>query len=332
MPRLRRWKTKCPRPIERKPRNYIRVQFRPQPRHGTRRQLPSPEQGHAAATYMEQRMAHFVRCIDGHVFDASSTTICPICGALVAGAAAAKEPTSSTPQAAVVTGSSRYMPLLAAIAVLLFGGGAGALFYVLHRPGPPATATVASSTSNEPDKAASSGTSATQPAAVAPAAAPPSDHVNSGPAPAAAQQAFSAPVPANPAPVRPEQPPSAAANISDTLQTTLDLLRTFVAFRGKQYSDVLSTAAPLISRNNPVAMYFKAGILMNALAGERDLPQARALLRDAAQRGDPASLLFMAQPGTRNRCRQTWTRRKGSTSWLHKGWQTGPIGTLRGWD
>ena len=54
-------------------------------------------------------------------------------------------------------------------------------------------------------------------------------------------------------------------------------------------------AEPLISRNNPVAMYFKAGILMNGLAGKRDLSQARALLRDAAQRGDPTSLLFMAR-------------------------------------
>ena len=83
-------------------------------------------------------MAHFVRCIDGHVFDASKTTICPICGAVVAGlAAAVEEPPSSTPQAAAVTGSARHMPLLAGIALLVFGGGAGALLYVLHRPGPP---------------------------------------------------------------------------------------------------------------------------------------------------------------------------------------------------
>ena len=247
-------------------------------------------------------MAHFVRCIDGHVFDASKTTICPICGAVVAGlAAAVEEPPSSTPQAAAVTGSARHMPLLAGIALLVFGGGAGALLYVLHRPGPPAAVSAVSSTNKGPNKAASSGTSAPSPPVVAaPVPAPPSDdHTTSQSSPAAAprNQAFSAPVPPSPIPAEPAQPSQGAvnANISDTLQTTLDLIRTFVAFRARRYSDVLSMAEPLISRNNPVAMYFKAGILTNGLAGQRDLSQARALLRDAAQRGDPTSLLFMAR-------------------------------------
>jgi TPR repeat protein len=104
-------------------------------------------------------------------------------------------------------------------------------------------------------------------------------------------------MPASQAPAQPGQPPStsAAANISDTLQTTLDVMRMFVAFRGKQYTNVLSMAEALISRDNPIAMYFKSGILMNGLAGKRDPSQARALLRDAAQRGDPTSLLFMAR-------------------------------------
>lgn len=243
-------------------------------------------------------MAHFVRCIDGHVFDASSTTICPICGAVVSGiaATAVEEPPSSTPQAAAVAGSARHMPLLAAIALLVFGGGAGALLYVLHRPGVPPAATAASSTSNQ---AAGSGNSAPRPAVVAaPAPAPLGDHANGGlaPAPATADRASPAPaLPSLPPAQTPPSPRAVAANISDTLQTTLDVVRMFVAFRTRQYSDVLSRAEPLISRNNPIAMYFKAGILTNGLVGTRDPSQARVLLRDAAQRGDPTSLLFMAR-------------------------------------
>ena len=134
-------------------------------------------------------MAHFVRCIDGHVFDASKTTICPICGAAVAGlaAAAVEEPPSSTPQAAAVTGSAQHMPLLAAIALLVFGAGAGALFYVLHRPAASTAATGSNSTSKGPDKAASMASSAAKPPTAAPPApAPPSDYANSGQAPAPA--------------------------------------------------------------------------------------------------------------------------------------------------
>jgi TPR repeat protein len=261
-------------------------------------------------------MPHFVRCIEGHVFDAELSPQCPTCGAIVdippkapiapihpltaAGVspsiANVDEPALATiaPRAAAGTSSAQHMLLFAAIAALTLAGGAGALLYALHRRAAPQAITAANSMVKGPDNAASGGSSTTQHATAALPLPPPASLAQTL---ATTHGASTTPAPASLARAQPSQPPSSSvtANISATLKTTLDLMRTFVAFRAKQYSDVLSMAEPLISRGNPIAMYFKAGILTNGLAGERDPVQARALLRDAAQRGDPTSLLFMAR-------------------------------------
>ena len=60
-------------------------------------------------------MPHFVRCIEGHVFDAQSTSQCPICGAMVAVVAAAPMPEAvKSAQPSLVAVASRVPMVLAA--------------------------------------------------------------------------------------------------------------------------------------------------------------------------------------------------------------------------
>jgi hypothetical protein len=83
--------------------------------------------------------------------------------------------------------------------------------------------------------------------------------------------------------------------VSDTLRSTLDVARMLVAFRQKKYDDALTQAGLLADLNNPIAMFVKAGILQNGLAGHQDSVQARELLAKGAQLGDPTSQLFYAR-------------------------------------
>ncbi len=85
------------------------------------------------------------------------------------------------------------------------------------------------------------------------------------------------------------------AVISDTLRTTLDVVRMLVTFSQKDYTDALSQAEALADRGNPMGMAIKAAILENGFTGPPDRIQARALLAKAVQLGEPASASALAR-------------------------------------
>ncbi len=232
-------------------------------------------------------MAHFVRCIEGHVFDAAMAAVCPTCGARVEVAPSAAISGEAIAPEVAAPGAvfQARTPLFAAVAVLCLGIGIGSLYFVLHETRPP------SATGGSPASAA-----ADSPQAAAAPAAP--DNGASASSNAVAPSAASAPTSApTPATSTPDEATSAAdANISQTLRTALDVVRMLVAFGQKNYADASSLLDHLINENNPIGMFIKAGLFMDGLGGQpKDLTQARDLLAKATQLGDPTSALFYAR-------------------------------------
>ena len=88
---------------------------------------------------------------------------------------------------------------------------------------------------------------------------------------------------------------TSGAVISDTLRTTLDVVRMLVTYSQKNYTDALSQAEALADRGSPMGMAIKAAILENGFAGPPDRIQARALFAKAAQLGEPASASALAR-------------------------------------
>lgn len=85
-------------------------------------------------------MPHFVRCIEGHVFDAQSTSQCPICGAtVVVGAAAPMPEAVESAQPSLVAATSRASMLLVTGGIGLGLLAAAAATWIFLRP--PAAAT-----------------------------------------------------------------------------------------------------------------------------------------------------------------------------------------------
>lgn len=227
-------------------------------------------------------MAHFVRCIEGHVFDAATAAVCPTCGARVEVAPSAAISGEALAPGAVFQART---PLFAAVAVLCLGIGIGSLYFVLHETRPPAA------TGGSPTSAAAAAAAATAPAAPD-NGAPASSNAVAPSAPASAPT--STPTPATSTPD--EATTAADANISQTLRTALDVVRMLVAFGQKDYANASSLSDNLIKEDNPIGMFIKAGLFMDGLGGQpKDLTQARALLAKATQLGDPTSALFYAR-------------------------------------
>ena len=227
-------------------------------------------------------MAHFVRCIEGHVFDAATAAVCPTCGARVEVApSAAISGEALAPGCAPGAVFQARTPLFAAVAVLCLGIGIGSLYFVLHETRPPAA------TGGQPASAAA----ATAPAAPDRRAAGREQAV---PRLREASAPTSTPTPATSTPD--EATTAADANISQTLRTALDVVRMLVAFGQKDYANASSLSDNLIKEDNPIGMFIKAGLFMDGLGGQpKDLTQARALLAKATQLGDPTSALFYAR-------------------------------------
>ena len=227
-------------------------------------------------------MAHFVRCIEGHVFDAATAAVCPTCGARVEVAPSAAISGEALAPGAVFQART---PLFAAVAVLCLGIGIGSLYFVLHETRPPAA------TGGSPTSAAAAAAAATAPAAPD-NGAPASSNAVAPSAPASAPT--STPTPATSTPD--EATTAADANISQTLRTALDVVRMLVAFGQKDYANASSLSDNLIKEDNPIGMFIKAGLFMDGLGGQpKDLTQARALLAKATRLGDPTSALFYAR-------------------------------------
>jgi len=228
-------------------------------------------------------MAHFVRCIEGHVFDAVDVTVCPTCGAVVDVTPAVDVNSSDIMGAGGGTAPILRGPVLGAAAVLVFGLGLATLFFALRETSP-VTGSAPNQTAAKSETAKSAPSSAAQhPAQEDAPASKPAETMASAPS-----AALSVETPKN---------SSAAAEIdvSPTLRGTLDVVRMLVAFSKRDYRDALSRAETLINENNPIAMYIKGGILQNGLAGPADAGQARNLLATGARLGDPTSALFFAR-------------------------------------
>jgi TPR repeat protein len=224
-------------------------------------------------------MAHFVRCIEGHVFDAVGVTVCPTCGAVVEMTPALDVVPSDALSAG--TNATRLLPpVLGAAAVLILGLGIAALFFAWHEVSP---VTGSAAIQTKPTSPKSAATSVSQ--------APTQKDVAAGGK--AAGTTASAPAAAVEAPKTPSVAPE--IDVSATLRGTLDVVRMLVAFGKRDYRDAVSQAEALINDSNPVAMYVKGGILQNGLAGPEDPVQARNLLAAGARLGDPTSALFFAR-------------------------------------
>lgn len=236
-------------------------------------------------------MTRFVRCIEGHVFDADISRQCPTCGAIVevpvaaagiapaaSGADISQADSAATSSSA--TGAAKRMPLLAGAAAVILGLGIGALVLALHisKPTP-------SVIGNPVPTATPAKTGAETNSSAAPSA--PASPQNNNAAPMATPQSQSS---SNAAPA-----PSVKMSdtLSPTLRTALDVVRMLAAFGKSNYTDATSLAETLSNDNNPIGMFIKAGLFMDGLGGQpRDLTQARSLLAKATELGDPTSSLF----------------------------------------
>ena len=228
-------------------------------------------------------MAHFVRCIEGHVFDAATAAVCPTCGARVEVAPSAAISGEALAPGAVFQART---PLFAAVAVLCLGIGIGSLYFVLHETRPPAA------TGGSPTSAAAAAAAATAPAAPD-NGAPASSNAVAPSAPASAPT--STPTPAT---STPDEATTAAAREHKPDIAHGSRRRAHAGgIRSKGLCEcVVAGSDNLIKEDNPIGMFIKAGLFMDGLGGQpKDLTQARALLAKATQLGDPTSALFYAR-------------------------------------
>ena len=224
-------------------------------------------------------MPHFVRCIDGHVFDAEASSQCPVCGAIVD--APPLTPAAALPSAArAVSDSDVAQPETPAPAArrglvaqlrrsalrIIVGGFILAPFVAIFRlyvlpsiyppqqaPSPPAQAS-----------------------AVAPNAA----------APANAGASKQTPAPAVAAPV-------AQVDISGTITSALDVARMTVLYDQHHYPIAAEIARNLAAHDNPAGPFILGMLQLGAL-GTKNLPEARKQFTAAAELGDTDSAMLAA--------------------------------------
>ena len=228
-------------------------------------------------------MPHFVRCIDGHVFDAEVALQCPVCGAIVDAPplAAAVAPPAVTPAVSDSDAAQTKPPALPAwrelpaqlrrSALRIVIGGVIlapilAIFklFVLPSIYPPA--------GQPPSAQSPPQTSVSAPAAPAPTNAEASKQM---PAPPAA--ALVAPV-----------------DISDTIKSALEVARMAVLYDRHEYSQVADIARNLNAQDN-VAGPFMLGTLQLGALGTQNIPEARKQFTAAAKLGDSDAAMLAAR-------------------------------------
>ena len=245
-------------------------------------------------------MSRFVRCIEGHVFDAEAAAQCPVCGAVFEVKPPASMDNLPPPAAApaAIGAANRSLIVAIVITALGIGLGAGALVYVLRGSAPatiiadssPAAATEKTKEKSSADSVAPSlsAPSAAPAASNAPASVPSPASTALGPKVAALPET-------NQTPIAPSQPMSSSAGISDTLRTTLDVARMLVTFNQRDYGSAFAQAEALAGRNNPVGLYMLGGFLEGGLGGTQDLARARASFTAAVNFGEPTAALFLGR-------------------------------------
>ena len=227
-------------------------------------------------------MPHFVRCIDGHVFDAEVALQCPVCGAIVDAPplAPAAAPPPITPAASdsdaaqtkpLAPPARRELPAqLRRSALRIVIGGvllapilAAFKLFVLPSIYPPAG----------------------QP----PSAPPPQTAVNGPVAPAPTNAEASKQMPAPPAAA-----PVASVDISDTIKSALDVARMAVLYDRHEYSQVADIARNLAAQDN-VAGPFMLGTLQLGPLGTQNIAEARKQFTAAAKLGDSDAAMLAAR-------------------------------------
>jgi TPR repeat protein len=220
-------------------------------------------------------MPHFVRCIDGHVFDAETSPQCPTCGATVAmprpptpsptaspssdanedhsiaAAAGAHNEAAATPGIGTRLAHSAVRIVVVGSIVGVVGGVL--VYAVLPRLGwsPP---------SSPPAVSASSGTGTPTQTAMAPTAAP---------------------IP--------------QIDISDAIASALKVARVNALYRQGNYAQTVDLARELAAENNPLGAYSLGVMLRSGTIGAQDLTAARKQFVTSARLGDSFGALEAAR-------------------------------------
>ena len=235
-------------------------------------------------------MPYFVRCIEGHVFDADISPQCPTCGALVdvptplpAAAApsqpATKSPILASPGASIATTQTNARPigavglsrlpgsvLLIVLIVTLLGIAGVGIAYFLFRP------------ANWPPQFARRMPSV-------PASAKAGASKNPPPVVEATK-----PAPASKAPA---SPPIVKVEIGSTIKSALTTARMEALYQQRNYVPAAKIARDLAAKDNPIGLFI-LGALQTGVMGPENLGEARKQFTAAAKLGDVHSAVIAA--------------------------------------
>jgi TPR repeat protein len=242
-------------------------------------------------------MPHFVRCIDGHVFDAETSPQCPTCGTTVAMPRPPTHSPTASPSAdanedhsiAAAAGTqnegaatlgigTRLAHSAVRIVVVgsIVGVVGGVLVYaVLPRLG-------WSTPSSPPAVSAPSGTGTPTQTAMAPTINRPSQQASSAP-----QSAVNAAAPA--------AAPIPQIDISDAIASALKVARVNALYRQGNYAQTVDLARELAAENNPLGAYSLGVMLRSGTIGAQDLTAARKQFVTSARLGDSFGALEAAR-------------------------------------
>jgi TPR repeat protein len=225
-------------------------------------------------------MTHFVRCIDGHVFDAEVALQCPVCGAIV----------DAPPQVAAIA-SAAVTP-----------GVSDSDATQTKPPAPPARRELPAQLRRSALRIVIGGVILAPilavfklfvlPSIYPPAVQPPS--AQSPPQISVGAPATPAPTNAEASKQMPAAAPVAPVDISDTIKSALNVARMAVLYDRHEYSQVADIARNLAARDN-VAGPFMLGTLQLGPLGTQNIPEARKQFTAAAKLGDSDAAMLAAR-------------------------------------
>jgi hypothetical protein len=209
-------------------------------------------------------MPHFVRCIDGHVFDAEVALKCPVCGAIVDAPplAPAAAPPPITPPVSDSDGAQTKPPALPAWRELPAQLRRSALRIVI---GGVLLAPIL----------------AMFKLFVLPSIYPPAGQFPSAPSPPA-QAAVNAPNAA-----APWAPPVAKVDVTGTIQAALDVVRVNALYARHDAQQVIGLTQKLAAQGNPAGVFDLGVLAINGVFESQNLPEARKEFTAAANLGYP---------------------------------------------
>ncbi len=251
-------------------------------------------------------MPYFVRCIEGHVFDADISAQCPTCGAFVdvptplpataapsqpatkspilasPGASIAATQTNAPPMGAAILGRLSGSVLLIVLISALLGIAGVGIAYFLFRPAnwPPQFAQRMS-----PVPASAKATVSKAPLPVVEATKPT----------ATSKIEPSNVAPANPTPAStaPASPPVVEVEIASTIELALTTARMETLYQQRDYVRAATIARDLAAKDNAIALFI-LGALQTGVMGPENPSEARKQFTAAAALGDVRSAVIAA--------------------------------------